>query len=174
MDTDWHLNNSLFTPPTIKLFWVSNERFGQNKTFLLRCYGIDFAPIKRYHPFCFLWLYIRRQRLSLYDLFQLSVLYLSVCLIFFLCACLCWLSICLSFLFFLSVCLFPFCLSFFSFCPSVYFFLVFFFPLVSRCFTPLNRAWPWRMSDLVYLYFCFIKSQSKIIKTPCHKVNSWS
>ena len=23
---------------------------------------------------------------------------------------------------------------------------------VSRCFTPLNRAWPWRMSDLVYIW----------------------
>ena len=50
---------SLFTchhhpPPTTRnLFLVSNERYGQNKTFLLRCYGIDFAPIKRYCPFCF-------------------------------------------------------------------------------------------------------------------------
>ena len=57
-------------PPTTtrKLFLVSNERYGKNKTFLLRWYGIDFALIKRYRPFCFLWLYIRRQRLSLYDL----------------------------------------------------------------------------------------------------------
>ena len=55
-------------PATRKLFLVLNERYDQNKTFLLWCYGIDFAPIKRYHPFCFLWLYIRRQRLSLYDL----------------------------------------------------------------------------------------------------------
>ena len=55
-------------PPTRKLFLVSNERYGKNKTFLLQWYGIDFAPIKRYRPFCFLWLYIRRQRLSLYDL----------------------------------------------------------------------------------------------------------
>ena len=55
-------------PPTRKLFLVSNERYGKNKTFLLWWYGIDFALIKRYCPFCFLWLYIRRQRLSLYDL----------------------------------------------------------------------------------------------------------
>ena len=55
-------------PPTRKLNLVSNKRYGKNKTFLLRWYGIDFAPIKRYRPFCFLWLYIRRQRLSLYDL----------------------------------------------------------------------------------------------------------
>ena len=55
-------------PPTRKLFLVSNERYGKNKTFLLRWYGIDFAPIKRYRHFCLLWLYIRRQRLSLFDL----------------------------------------------------------------------------------------------------------
>ena len=41
------------TDPTRKLFLVSNERYGKNKTFLLRWYGIDFAPIKRYRPFCF-------------------------------------------------------------------------------------------------------------------------
>ena len=46
---------SLFThqPPTRKLFLVLNERYGQNKTILLRCYDIYFASIKRYHPFCF-------------------------------------------------------------------------------------------------------------------------
>ena len=43
-----------FHPPVHqKTFLVSNERYGRNKTFLLRCYGIDFAPIKRYHPFYF-------------------------------------------------------------------------------------------------------------------------
>ena len=61
-----------FHPPAIatrKLFLVSNERYGQNKTFLLWCYGIDCAPIKRNSPFCFfLWLYIRRLRFSLCDL----------------------------------------------------------------------------------------------------------
>ena len=31
---------------TRKLFLVSNERYGKNKTFLLQWYGIDFAPIK--------------------------------------------------------------------------------------------------------------------------------
>ena len=63
-------------PPTTtrKLFLVSNERYGKNKTFLLRWYGIDFAPIKRYRPFCFLWLFLRRQRFSFCDLFQLSLL----------------------------------------------------------------------------------------------------
>ena len=103
-------------PPTRKLFLVSN---GQNKTFLLRCYGIDFAPIKRYHSFCFLWLYIRRQRLSLYDLSQLSVLYLSVCLFFFFCVCLLFFVcslfcqyVCLSLFFSLS---FPFFLFFLFF-----------------------------------------------------------
>ena len=40
-------------PPTRKLFLVSNERYGQNKTSLPQCYCIDFAPIKRYCPFCF-------------------------------------------------------------------------------------------------------------------------
>ena len=38
-----------------KLFLISNERYGQNKTFLLQYYGIDFAPIKRNHPLFFLW-----------------------------------------------------------------------------------------------------------------------
>ena len=63
-----------------------------------------------------------------------------------------------------SVCLFfSFCLSFFTFCLSVYFFLFFFFPLVSRCFIPLNRAWPWRMSDLVFVYKWFL-SNSKLCR----------
>ena len=34
------------------IFWVSNKRFDNNKTFLLQCYGIDFALIKRYCQFC--------------------------------------------------------------------------------------------------------------------------
>ena len=33
-------------------FLVSNERYDKNKTFLLQCYGIDFALIKRYCQFC--------------------------------------------------------------------------------------------------------------------------
>ena len=94
-------------PPTRKLFLVSNERYGQNKTFLLQCYCIDFAPIKRYRPFCFLWLYIRRQRLTLYDLSQLIFICVSVFFFF------------LSSLFFRLVHLY-----FFSFCiMSVFFFL---------------------------------------------------
>merc|ERR1711983_493567 len=40
------------TPPTIKLFSVSNERYGQINTFLLRYYGTNFASIKRYDQFC--------------------------------------------------------------------------------------------------------------------------
>ena len=45
---------SLFTTttPTMKLFLVSNERYGQINTFLLRYYGTDFASIKRYDQFC--------------------------------------------------------------------------------------------------------------------------
>ena len=39
-------------PPTMKLFLVSNERYGQKNTFLLRYYGTDFASIKRYDQFC--------------------------------------------------------------------------------------------------------------------------
>ena len=34
------------------LFLVSNERYGQKNTFLLRYYGTNFAPIKRYDQFC--------------------------------------------------------------------------------------------------------------------------
>ena len=40
------------TPPTRKLFLVSNERYGQKNTFLLRYYGTNFASIKRYDQFC--------------------------------------------------------------------------------------------------------------------------
>ena len=44
---------SLFTlHPTMKLFLVSYERYGQINTFLLRYYGTDFASIKRYDQFC--------------------------------------------------------------------------------------------------------------------------
>ena len=64
------LKSPLPTPPTRKLFLVSNERYGQINTFLLRCYGTDFASIKRYDQFCFLLLYIRRHRFSLYSLYS--------------------------------------------------------------------------------------------------------
>ena len=37
---------------TMKLFLVSNERYGQKNTFLLRYYGTNFASIKRYDQFC--------------------------------------------------------------------------------------------------------------------------
>ena len=39
-------------PPTIKLFLVSCERYGQINTFLLQYYGTNFASIKRYDQFC--------------------------------------------------------------------------------------------------------------------------
>ena len=39
-------------PPTMKLFLISNERYGQKNTFLLRYYGTNFASIKRYDQFC--------------------------------------------------------------------------------------------------------------------------
>ena len=67
-------------PPTMKLFLVSNERYGQINTFLLRYYGTDFASIKRYDQFCFLLMYIRRHRFSLLSLFSLLVP-CSLCLI---------------------------------------------------------------------------------------------
>ena len=51
---------------------MSYKTWGLKKTFWLWYYGIDLA-FKRYQPFCFLWLYIRRQRFSLCDLSQLSV-----------------------------------------------------------------------------------------------------
>ena len=41
-----------FHPPTMKLFLVSYERYGQINTFLLQYYGTDFASIKRYDQFC--------------------------------------------------------------------------------------------------------------------------
>ena len=40
------------TPHTHIFSLVLNETYGKNKTFLLQNYGIDFAPIKRYHKFC--------------------------------------------------------------------------------------------------------------------------
>ena len=48
--------------------------------------------------------------------------------------------------FFLFVCLSVCLLSIFNDC-------VYQTPLVSICFTPLNRAWPWRISDLVLVSF---------------------
>ena len=103
---------SLFThpPATRKLFLVSYERYGQNKTFLLWCYGIDIAQLKDIAHFV-----IMKLRFPLFDLSQLSV-YVSVFLSVFLSVLLfvCWyvcpavlLSICLSLphSFYLSVCL---------------------------------------------------------------------
>ena len=47
--------------------------YGKNITFLLLC---SFASIKKTSNIFFQWLYIRRHKISLFDLFQLS---LSVC-----------------------------------------------------------------------------------------------
>ena len=125
---------SLFTNHPPENFLVSNERYGQNKTFLLQCYDIDFSPFKRYRPFWFWWWYLRRLRFSLCDLsVYMSVLLstgISVCWSF----CVCFFfflyfifSVFLSFFFPLFS---PFFLSlfFFSFCPFVFcFFLIFVF-----------------------------------------------
>ena len=63
------------------------------------CIGIGFAPIKKYCPLCFMWLYIRRQRFSLCDISQLFSFCLSSCLFVFLLVCMFfWLSFFLSFL----------------------------------------------------------------------------
>ena len=87
------------------------------RLFLLRYNGIDLALIKRYHSFYFfLWLYRRRQRFSLYDLFKLC-LYVCppVCWSF-------WLSILLSIgpSVFLSLCLSVYLYVCLSFCWYVY------------------------------------------------------
>ena len=73
--------------------------------------------------------------------------------------CLVYMPVCLSFVFvwllFLSVCLsvfsaFHFCLS--AFCLPVSLFCLSFVQKwkSSFCFTLMNRAWPWRVSDFVY------------------------
>ena len=84
MDKNWHWSHFSPHPPPPptrhqKTFFCLIWKYGKNKTFLLRCYGTNFALIKRYRPFCFLWLYIRRHRFSLPDLCQLSV---CVCLFY--------------------------------------------------------------------------------------------
>ena len=63
-------------PPTMKLFLVSNERYGQINTFLLWYYGTDFASIKRYDQFClFTVLYKEAQFHPLLTLFILFSCY---------------------------------------------------------------------------------------------------
>ena len=130
---------------------LESLKSGKNKNILLQCNCTNFAPIKRYCPFCFLWLYIRRHRFSLQDLCQLSVF--SVCVSFyFVC-----MSVFMSAFSFLSFCIFCLCLLCLSVCPS-------FCLSVSSvclsdaqkwkrifCFTIINRAWPWRMADLFAL-----------------------
>ena len=70
-------------PPThSQLFLVSNERYGKNKTFLLRCYGIDFAPIKRYNSFCFLMIVHKEAKIiPLWSLNSLPLISLSAFLL---------------------------------------------------------------------------------------------
>ena len=109
MCSSWNFKNghrlslkSFFTshnPSTTqqKTFFVSNERYGQNKTFLLWCYGIDFAPIKWYHQFHSSWLYVK-----ILPLWSLLTLYSNVCP-----------SFCLSAIF-LSFCLFDLLLIYLS------------------------------------------------------------
>ena len=69
------LKSPLPTPPTMKLFLVSYERYGQISTFLLQYYGTDFASIKRYDQFClFTVVYKEAQILSTLSLFSLYFL----------------------------------------------------------------------------------------------------
>ena len=65
----------------------------------------------------------------LFDFFLLSFFFFSFSLFLF---------------FFFSIFLF-----FFFFYFSIFLFFCFVFSLISSCSTPLNGAWPWRMSDLV-------------------------
>ena len=124
--------DTLFTRhPPENCFWCQMKGMAKIRL-LLWCYGIDFAPIRRYSPFCFLWLNIRRLRFSLCDLsvymsVLLSVGPLSVCT---------YVLLTVLHSFFLSVCLsvgmsvlrtfrLSFCLSFhLTFwllgCPSVF------------------------------------------------------
>ena len=90
--------------PTGKLFLVSNERYGQKNTFLLRYYGTDFASIKRYDQLFFIVVYKEAQILLMLTLFLLLSCY-SFSSLSFLCS-LSTLSLCSSsicFLFALSL-----------------------------------------------------------------------
>ena len=97
-----------------------------------------FCPDKKIWPILFfLWLYIRRQRLSLFNLSQLCVLYLSVCFFLFvyLSSFSFWLFIFCLFLFYLTFFnlffLLSFCLLFVNLLSS---FLFFFFSILSFFF----------------------------------------
>ena len=95
---------SLFTPPTNKLFQ------SHSKTFLLQCYGTDFAPIKRNCPFCFFFLIIYKEaqirftlQLSVFLSFlfcpiSLSVFSVLLCFLSVCCVCLSIFVVCLSLL----------------------------------------------------------------------------
>ena len=97
---------------------MSNDRYGQYKTFLLQCYGIDFALMKRFCPFFYD--FIRRLRFSLCDgsvnMSDLLSAGPSVCVSFF------------FFFFFISFFPFFFFISFFLF------FFLSFFPFFSFSF----------------------------------------
>jgi len=126
----------------------------------------------------------------------LSFFFLSVCFfflvlaVFFLFDHLSFLLLGCLFLFLFVFFLFFFCLFFlFSFCLSVYLSIFFFnrwkaefsklvnykIPLVSSCFTPLNRAWPWRMSNLVLLSVClsFVCLSRDEKLNFCQNVKNW-
>ena len=62
MDKDWHLSHFSSHPPATGNLFCS------------------FALIKRYNPFCFLWLYIRRQRFLIPNLCCCLFVCLYVCL----------------------------------------------------------------------------------------------
>ena len=96
---------------------TNNKTIHWNKTFLLQCYGIDFAPIKRYHPFCFFMIVFKDAKII--PSWSLS----TVCSLF----------VCLHFLF---VCLssFYFCLAvFFSFLTVCFFLSFYLLPILSFC-----------------------------------------
>ena len=134
MDTGWHYSHFAPTPPHHPWkFFVSNERGDQNKSFFyssaLQCYGINFAPIKR---FCQL-----SVCLSSLSLLSVSSAYLPLLSVFL---------FCLSFLFFLFV-----ILSITSVCLCMKGKKCIFSKIKNICFALLNRTRPWRMSNLVFI-----------------------
>jgi len=70
-------NRGIFYPPqpAENFFW---SQMNNNKTFLLRCYGTVFAPIKRYLSILFYWLFFKRHKLSFYDLSTQNLHFLGV------------------------------------------------------------------------------------------------
>ena len=140
---------SLFTTtPTIKLFLVLYERYGQINTFLLRYYGTDFASIKRYDQFCLFTVVYKEAQIHplLTQFIQFSCYsFCSLCLLSFP-PFLCLLSLCSHFAFslysFASVFLSPI-LNFLSFLCPLSLFLYFLFSLLIQ------------LSPSPLLYLCF-------------------